>query len=260
VNETITTIVGNVVDAPNRRQLESGVSVTSFRVASSARRFDRVTNQWVDGDSLYLKVTCWRGLADNVSRSIVKGDPVVVTGRLYSRLYEVEEGRRAAYELQAQSVGFDLNRGVGTFKRLPKRGATVDEVGADGIPSGSAIDAYLDAARAGEDEATFAEQDGFGGSEGVGGPEEFGGADGSDAYSGADAFGGSDGFGSGDEFGGSAGASLGSADFTDDPFGAADEPPSETRPADAEAPNGADAAPAKRPSSSRRRGAGATLA
>src|SRR5689334_3773773 len=118
MNETITTIVGNVVDTPGRRKLDSGVSVTSFRVASTARRFDRVTNRWVDGESLFLKVTCWRALAENTAASLVKGDPVVVTGRLYTRLYEVADSRRAAYELEATAIGFDLNRGRGKFERI----------------------------------------------------------------------------------------------------------------------------------------------
>ena len=118
MNETITTIVGNVVDQPSRRVLDSGVSVTSFRVASTARRFDRVTNRWIDGDSLYLKVTCWRALAENTEASVVKGDPVVVTGKLYTRLYEVAESRRAAYELEATAIGLDLNRGRASFRRI----------------------------------------------------------------------------------------------------------------------------------------------
>ncbi|SHN27256.1 single-stranded DNA-binding protein [Cryptosporangium aurantiacum] len=145
MNETITTLVGNVVDTPSRRTLDSGVSVTSFRVASTSRRFDRVTNRWVDGDSLYLKVTCWRSLAENTSVSLVKGDPVIVTGRLYTRLYEVAESRRAAYELEATAIGFDLNRGRATFQRMPSsRAVTVDEAGPDGLPTGSAVDAHLD--------------------------------------------------------------------------------------------------------------------
>lgn len=151
MNETVTTIVGNVVDNPVRRRLESGVSVTTFRVASSARRFDRTAQRWIDGDSLYLRVTCWRQLAENVDRSIVKGDPVVVTGRLFTRLYEVDEQRRASYELEATAMGFDLNRGTARFTRAVKNaGATVDEVGSDGMPV-APTDASLPADRTGED-------------------------------------------------------------------------------------------------------------
>ncbi|MFI5954993.1 single-stranded DNA-binding protein [Cryptosporangium sp. NPDC051539] len=145
MNETTTTIVGNVVDSPSKRVLDSGISVTSFRVASTSRRYDRVTNGWADGESLYLKVTCWRNLAENTAASIVKGDPVIVHGRLFTRLYEVAESRRAAYELEATAVGFDLNRGSARFKRsVSSRASTVDEVGPDGLPTGGAVDAHLE--------------------------------------------------------------------------------------------------------------------
>lgn len=145
MNDTITTIVGNVVDTPSRRVLDSGVCVASFRVASTARRFDRVTNRWADGESLFLKVTCWRGLAENTIASVVKGDPVVVTGRLFTRTYEVAESRRASYELEATAIGLDLNRGRATFKRVSTaRAVTVDELGPDGLPTGSAVEAHLE--------------------------------------------------------------------------------------------------------------------
>ena len=115
--ETTVTVVGNIVDTPQRRKTEGGHSVASFRIASTARRYDREDGKWIDGDSLYLKVTCWRALADNVDRSVVKGDPVVVTGRLFTRTYEVEGQRRSSYELEAAALGLDLSRGVAAFSR-----------------------------------------------------------------------------------------------------------------------------------------------
>jgi len=117
VNDTILTIVGNVVDVPNRRVLDSGSSVTTFRVASSARRFDKERGQWVDGDSVFARVTCWRQLGDNVFRSLVKGDPVVLTGRFFTRSYEKDGQRRSSYELEATAVGHDLTRGTSAFHR-----------------------------------------------------------------------------------------------------------------------------------------------
>jgi single-strand DNA-binding protein len=122
MRETLITVTGNVVDTPQRRRTEQGHSVASFRVASTQRRFDRNDGQWVDGDSLYLKVTCWRALADNVDRSVVQGDPIVVTGRLYTRTYEVEGQRRASYELEAHALGLDLSRGVADFTRTKSTG------------------------------------------------------------------------------------------------------------------------------------------
>jgi single-strand DNA-binding protein len=115
--DTTVTIVGNVVDAPDRRTLESGTTVATFRVASTARRFDKASGRWVDGDSLFLRVTCWRQLADNVKRSLLKGDPVMVTGRLFTRSYEVNGQRRSSFELEASAVGHDLTRGTTSFHR-----------------------------------------------------------------------------------------------------------------------------------------------
>jgi single-strand DNA-binding protein len=126
MKETILTITGNVVDTPQRRKTEAGHSVASFRIASTERRYDRNDGRWVDGDSLFLKVTCWRALADNVDRSVVQGDPVIVTGRLYTRSYEVEGQRRSSYELEAQALGLDLSRGVADFTRTKSSGPTYE--------------------------------------------------------------------------------------------------------------------------------------
>lgn len=115
--ETTVTVVGNVIAAPVRRVINDDTSVTSFRIASTARRFDKQSEQWQDGDVLYLKVTCWRALGDNVTRSLVQGDPVIVVGRLATREYEVDGQRRSAYELTAQSVGHDLSKGQTNFSR-----------------------------------------------------------------------------------------------------------------------------------------------
>lgn len=135
MNETMLTLVGNLVDAPTRRKLPSGASVTTFRVASTARRFDRETQRWSDGDSVFLRVSCWRQLADNAARSLAKGDPVVVTGRLSTRSYEVDGGSRASYELDATAVGFDLNRGTADFHRAARGGPTSVDLDADGMPA-----------------------------------------------------------------------------------------------------------------------------
>ncbi|NUS74287.1 MAG: single-stranded DNA-binding protein [Corynebacteriales bacterium] len=115
--ETPVTIVGNVIDPPKHRRLPSGASVTNFRVASTARKFDRTREEWVDGDSLFVRVTCWRQLADNTIRSVFQGDPVIVTGRLCTKDYEVDGQRRSSFELDAQAVGPNLARGLSEFTR-----------------------------------------------------------------------------------------------------------------------------------------------
>jgi single-strand DNA-binding protein len=119
VFETPVTIVGNVLNDPQiRRIMNDQTTVTNFKVATTARRFDRLTNGWVDGVHLRVRVNCWRRLADNVKQCVKRGDPVVVTGRLHSRDWIGEDQvHRVSYELDAVSVGHDLARGVGQFIR-----------------------------------------------------------------------------------------------------------------------------------------------
>ncbi|GAA2597360.1 hypothetical protein GCM10010399_30000 [Dactylosporangium fulvum] len=118
--ETTVTVVGNVLNPPDARRLvESQALVTHFKVATTSRRFDKVNERWVDGDSLRVRVNCWRQLAENVARSVNVGDPVIVTGRLYSRDWEGDDHvRRVSYELDAFSVGHDLSRGRAKFARV----------------------------------------------------------------------------------------------------------------------------------------------
>lgn len=118
MSATIITVVGNLVDDPEVRRLPSGIDVTNFRVASSARRFDRNADEWVDSSSLYLRVTCWRALATNVAASLHRGDPVVLTGRLQSRSYVQGDQQRTAQEMEATAVGPDLARGIAQFRRI----------------------------------------------------------------------------------------------------------------------------------------------
>lgn len=118
MNETMMTIVGNVVDTPRRRETKNGHVVTNFRVASTSRRYDREQDKFIDNSTLYVTVTCWRGMGVNVDTSIKKGQPVIVHGRYYQREYKVEEQIRTAYELEAVAVGHDLSRGTAEFTRV----------------------------------------------------------------------------------------------------------------------------------------------
>ena len=144
MNDTIMTVVGNVVDEPRMRITKNGHAVTNFRLASTSRRFDRDQNVYVDNGTLFVTVTCWRALGENVALSLHKGQPVVVTGRYYSREYVVNEVRKLAYELEASAVGHDLTRGTAEFTRTYRpRAATQVDVDADGVPS-DASDRWLD--------------------------------------------------------------------------------------------------------------------
>jgi single-strand DNA-binding protein len=143
MNDTQMTIVGNVVDSPKLRRTKNGHLVASFRVASTPRRFDRERQSWVDGTTLFVSVTAWRALGENVAASLQKGQPVVVTGRYCQREYEQNETLRTAYELEASAVGHDLCRGVSRFEKMVRTVVATVDLDAQGIPEDQTAN-YLD--------------------------------------------------------------------------------------------------------------------
>jgi single-strand DNA-binding protein len=107
--ETVITVVGNLVDDPELRFTPSGAAVANFRIASTPRTFDRQTNEWKDGDALFLSCSVWRQAAENVAESLQRGMRVVVQGRLKSRQYETREGeKRTVFEIEVEEVGPSL--------------------------------------------------------------------------------------------------------------------------------------------------------
>ena len=107
--ETVITVVGNLVDDPELRFTPSGAAVANFRIASTPRTFDRQTNEWKDGEALFLSCSVWRQAAENVAESLQKGMRVVVQGRLKQRSYETREGeKRTVFELEVEEVGPSL--------------------------------------------------------------------------------------------------------------------------------------------------------
>ncbi len=132
--ETNLVVVGNVLTAPQWRRVSStGSLVANFRVASTSRRYERETGRWVDGNSLRVRVTAWRKLAEGVASSIAVGDPVVVYGRLFTRDWKDENGTsRVSYEIEAFSIGHDLSKGRAKFFRSKSAGVNSEIAGADG--------------------------------------------------------------------------------------------------------------------------------
>ncbi|MFF6844704.1 single-stranded DNA-binding protein [Streptomyces tanashiensis] len=107
--ETVITIVGNLVDDPELRFTPAGAAVAKFRIASTPRVFDKQTNEWKDGEGLFLSCSVWRQAAENVAESLQKGMRVVVVGRLRQRSYEDREGvKRTVYELDVEELGPSL--------------------------------------------------------------------------------------------------------------------------------------------------------
>lgn len=142
MNETYTTVVGNIVGAVGRRRAADGTPIANFRVASNERRWQAASGQWGDGDRLFVTVTCWRRLAENVLASFSAGDPVIVHGRLHTSEYEKDGARRSVIEMQGMAVGPDLTHctssitrtsGVAAGRRVPEGAA--GEVRSDPAPA-----------------------------------------------------------------------------------------------------------------------------
>ena len=107
--DTIITVVGNLTADPELRFTASGAAVANFTVASTPRTFDRQSNEWKDGDTLFMRCSIWREAAENVAESLTKGTRVVVQGRLTQRSYETREGeKRTVVEMQVDEVGPSL--------------------------------------------------------------------------------------------------------------------------------------------------------
>ncbi|MFF5210653.1 single-stranded DNA-binding protein [Streptosporangium sp. NPDC000396] len=128
MNDIYVTLTGNVAAPPRQHTFPDGTRVTSLRVASTNRYFDRENQQWCNGDTTYFGVRCFRGLADNVAQSVRVGQPVVVQGRLRIREFVHEGERRFMPEVEANSLGHDLRWGLGSFSR-PQRGGAVPSLG-----------------------------------------------------------------------------------------------------------------------------------
>ena len=107
--ETIITVVGNLTDDPELRFTPSGAAVANFTVASTPRTFDKQTNEWEDGEAMFLRCSIWRQAAENVAESLQRGMRVVVHGRLKARSYETREGeKRTVFEIDVEEIGPSL--------------------------------------------------------------------------------------------------------------------------------------------------------
>ncbi len=126
--ETYVTVTGVVATDPRAVILDETLRITNFRLASTSRRRDR-SGQWVDGQTTWFTVTCWRGLAANVAESIGKKDRVVVHGRLRSQDWTAQDGtQRTSLEIEADAVGHDLSFGTSTYTRV-RRAEPVEQAG-----------------------------------------------------------------------------------------------------------------------------------
>jgi single-strand DNA-binding protein len=134
--ETIITVVGNLTSDPELRYTQNGLAVANFTIASTPRNFDRASNDWKDGDSLFLRASVWREFAEHVAGSLTKGTRVIATGRLKQRSYETKEGeKRTSIELEVDEIGPSLRYATAQITRAassreggaPRGGAIADE-------------------------------------------------------------------------------------------------------------------------------------
>jgi len=121
--DTVITVIGNLTADPELRFTPSGAAVANFTVASTPRQFDKRTNEWKDGETLFLRCSVWREAAENVAESLQKGMGVIVQGRLKSRSYDTKEGeRRTVTELDVDEVGPSLRNARAKVTRATKGG------------------------------------------------------------------------------------------------------------------------------------------
>jgi len=133
--ETVITVVGNLTADPELRYTQNGLAVANFTIASTPRTLDRASNEWKDGEALFLRVSVWREFAEHVAGSLTKGSRVIATGRLKQRSYETKEGeKRTSIELEVDEIGPSLRYATAQVTRAassrdgaPRGGAPVAE-------------------------------------------------------------------------------------------------------------------------------------
>ncbi|MFG3051812.1 single-stranded DNA-binding protein [Kitasatospora sp. NPDC048239] len=118
--DTVITLVGNLVDDPELRFTPSGAAVAKFRIASTPRTFDRQTNEWKDGESLFLTCNVWRQAAEHCAESLSKGMRVIVQGRLQQRSYEKDGQKRTVFEVEVDEVGPSLRSATAKVTRAQR--------------------------------------------------------------------------------------------------------------------------------------------
>ena len=121
--DTVITVIGNLTADPELRFTPSGAAVANFTVASTPRMFDRQTNEWKDGEALFLRCSIWREAAENVAESLTRGARVIVSGRLKQRSFETKEGeKRTVVELEVDEIGPSLRYATAKVNKASRSG------------------------------------------------------------------------------------------------------------------------------------------
>lgn len=121
--ETVITVVGNLTADPEMRTTRNGSTVANFSIAATPRVFDKQSNQWVDGDALFLRCSAWRDLATHCAQSLSKGMRVIAQGRLQQRSYQAQDGsNRTVIELQVDEIGPSLKYATAQVQKMQSGG------------------------------------------------------------------------------------------------------------------------------------------
>ena len=135
--DTVITVIGNITGDPELRFTPSGAAVANFTVASTPRQFDRQSNEWKDGETLFMRCSVWRDAAENVAESLQRGTRVIVTGRLKSRSYETKEGeKRTVIEMEVDEVGPSLRYATAKVNKTQRSGGGGGGFGGGGQQQG----------------------------------------------------------------------------------------------------------------------------
>jgi single-strand DNA-binding protein len=135
--ETVITVVGNLTADPELRFTPSGAAVASFTIASTPRTFDKNSNEWKDGDALFMRCSIWRQAAENVAESLQRGMRVVASGRLKQRSFETREGeKRTVVEMDVDEVGPSLRYATAKVNRTQRGSSSGGGFGASGTGGG----------------------------------------------------------------------------------------------------------------------------
>ncbi len=136
--ETVITVIGNLTDDPELKFTPSGAAVANFTVASTPRTFDRQTNEWKDGDALFIRCAAWRQLAENCAESLQKGQRVIVTGALKIRNYERQDGSKGtSVEINVDEIGPSLRYATAKVTKANRSGGSDFGGGAGGNTGGA---------------------------------------------------------------------------------------------------------------------------
>lgn len=169
--ETIITVVGNLTADPELRFTPSGAPVANFTIASTPRTFDRQSNEWRDGDTLFLNCSIWRQAAEHVAESLQKGMRVVAQGRLKARSYETREGeKRTVMELDVDEIGPSLRYATAKVTRSQGGGGGGYSGGAGGQSGGGGGDPWGASSQPAQAQQPQQSQGGWGGQQGGGQP------------------------------------------------------------------------------------------